>query len=68
MSRSKCGYPSITHLDLESKRDWSSENNCQWYIEEKVDGSQLSFDYKLRDGVSKNMNATILMREMGITV
>jgi DNA mismatch repair ATPase MutS len=40
-------------------------NSC---FEVDIDGSELSFDYKLRDGVSKNMNATILMREMGITV
>ena len=37
-------------------------------FEVDINGSQLSFDYKLRSGVSKNMNATIMMREMGITV
>jgi len=37
-------------------------------FEVDINGSQLSFDYKLREGVSKNMNATILMKEMGITV
>jgi len=41
------------------------KNKC---FEVDINGSQLSFDYKIRDGVSKNMNATILMREMGITV
>ncbi len=41
------------------------KNRC---FEVDIDGNELSFDYKLRDGVSKNMNATILMREMGITV
>ncbi|NOX46905.1 MAG: DNA mismatch repair protein MutS, partial [Chlorobi bacterium] len=41
------------------------KNRC---FEVDINGSVLSFDYKLRDGVSKNMNATILMREMGITV
>lgn len=43
----------------------SIKNKC---FEVDISGSQLSFDYKLRAGVSKNMNATILMREMGITV
>jgi len=33
-----------------------------------IDGDQLRFSYKLGDGISKNMNATLLMREMGITV
>ena len=41
------------------------KNRC---FEVDINGNELSFDYKLRDGVSKNMNATILMREMGITV
>lgn len=41
------------------------KNHC---FEVDINGNELSFDYKLREGVSKNMNATILMREMGITV
>ena len=41
------------------------KNRC---FEVDINGSRLSFDYKLREGVSKNMNATVLMREMGITV
>jgi DNA mismatch repair ATPase MutS len=40
-------------------------NRC---FEVDIEGDRLSFDYKLKDGVSKNMNATLLMREMGITV
>ena len=44
------------------------ENIKNKSFEVDISGDQLSFDYKLRDGVSKNMNATILMKEMGITV
>ena len=33
-------YPSIATLDVKSTRDWSE--NYQYYIEEKIDGSQLS--------------------------
>lgn len=40
-------------------------NHC---FEVEIEGNQLFFDYKLRNGVSKNLNATILMREMGITI
>jgi DNA mismatch repair ATPase MutS len=40
-------------------------NRC---FEVDIEGSRLIFDYKLKDGVSKNMNATLLMKEMGITV
>ncbi len=40
-------------------------NHC---FEVDIDGDQLHFDYRLKDGISKNLNATILMREMGITI
>jgi ABC-type multidrug transport system fused ATPase/permease subunit len=40
-------------------------NQC---FEVDISGSRLSFDYKLRKGVSQNMNATLLMRQMGITI
>ena len=50
---------------LEESFPKNIKNKC---FEVDINGSQLSFDYKLKEGVSKNMNATILMREMGITV
>lgn len=37
-------------------------------FEVDIENDQLFFDYKLRRGVSKNMNATLLMRQMGITI
>ena len=40
-------------------------NHC---FEVEIEGSQLHFDYRIRDGVSRNLNATLLMREMGITI
>ncbi len=41
------------------------KNNC---FEVDIVGNKLNFDYKLRTGVSQNLNATFLMREMGITI
>lgn len=41
------------------------KNRC---FEVDINGNILTFDYKLREGISKNMNATILMKEMGITI
>lgn len=35
-------YPSINTLEINSKRDWSEGDNYKWYVEEKIDGSQLS--------------------------
>lgn len=40
-------------------------NQC---FEVNVEGDQLTFDYRLRDGVSKSFNATALMRQIGIEV
>ncbi len=41
------------------------ENLC---IEVAVEDGKLTFDYKLKPGVSQSFNATLLMREMGIKV
>jgi len=38
-------------------------NQC---FEVDISGDQLRFDYKLRDGICQNMNATFLMTQMGI--
>jgi DNA mismatch repair ATPase MutS len=50
---------------LQEKYPDTIRNHC---FEVDIQGNQLHFDYKLRNGISKNMNATILMREMGITI
>lgn len=42
----------------------SVQNRC--FEVDLIDG-QLNFDYKLRDGISQNLNATFLMKQMGIT-
>lgn len=39
------------------------ENKC---FEVTITRDQLSFDYRLRDGISQNLNATFLMEKMGI--
>ena len=35
-------------------------------FEVSIEGEALSFDYKLLDGISQNLNATFLMQQMGI--
>lgn len=45
--------------------DGAIENLC---IEVAVENGKLTFDYKLKPGVSQSFNATLLMREMGIRV
>ncbi len=37
-------------------------------FEVEISNNDLSFDYKLKDGISQNLNATFLMKKMGITL
>jgi len=41
------------------------ENQC---FEIEIKNDELSFDYRLRKGINQNLNATFLMKKMGITV
>jgi len=38
-------------------------NKC---IEVEIDGENINFDYKLREGIASKRNAVLLMRQMGI--
>ena len=50
---------------LEKNYDGRIENLC---IEVEIKDGQLHFDYKLKKGVSKSFNATLLMQNMGIKI
>lgn len=41
-------------------------NNMRFEVE--FENDELVFDYKLKEGISQNMNATFLMKKMGITI
>jgi DNA mismatch repair ATPase MutS len=38
-------------------------NKC---FEIEIDGENIKFDYKIRDGITQKMNAVLLMKQMGI--
>lgn len=44
------------------------ENIINKCFEAEISATELVFDYKLRPGIAKNMNATFLMKRMGITI
>jgi hypothetical protein len=48
---------------LEGEHPSAVHNYC---FEASIDNDQLSFDYKLKTGIAQNMNATFLMKKMGI--
>lgn len=49
--------------ELEERYPGRIMNKC---IEVEIDGEKINFDYILRDGIAKNRNAVLLMRQMGI--
>jgi len=49
--------------DMEQELPGKIFNKC---FEVEIDGENILFDYKLRDGITKHMNAGILMKQMGI--
>ncbi len=49
--------------EMESEFPQQVMNKC---FEIRIDNDEMVFDYKLSDGVTKTMNATFLMKKMGI--
>lgn len=49
--------------DLEKKYPGIAQNRC---FEVELLDDQLSFDYKLKEGISQKLNASFLMKKMGI--
>ena len=58
-----------THdLSLGSLIDEFPENIRNKRFEVEIENNNLVFDYTLKDGISRNLNATFLMKKMGITI
>ena len=49
--------------ELEAEYPNHVKNYC---FEANIENDQLSFDYKIKPGVAQKMNATFLMKKMGI--
>ncbi len=58
-----------THdLSLGNLKNEFSQNITNKRFEVEINDGELIFDYKLKDGISQNLNATFLMKKMGITM
>jgi hypothetical protein len=53
----------LTIGDMDKKYPEIVSNHC---FEVELEGDQLVFDYKLKSGVSQKLNASFLMRQMGV--
>jgi DNA mismatch repair ATPase MutS len=49
--------------EMENEFPGTIINKC---FEIEIDGENISFDYKLREGITQKMNAALLMKQMGI--
>ena len=50
--------------ELENEYPDKIKNHC---FEVEIKNDKLYFDYKLKDGIAQSLNASFLMRKMGIT-
>ena len=56
-----------THdLELGKMQDEFPENVRNFRFESLIDKDELVFDYKLKTGIAQNMNASFLMKKMGV--
>ncbi|MDR3219126.1 MAG: hypothetical protein LBU22_09185 [Dysgonamonadaceae bacterium] len=63
-----CGIIATHDLHLGSLEEEFPENIRNYRFEADIKEDELYFSYQLREGVAQNMNATFLMKKMGITV
>ena len=71
MVRQLLGHPCLALIathdltlgELENEYPRQIRNFC---FEAMIENDQLSFDYKLKSGLAQKMNATYLMKKMGI--
>ena len=57
--------PLAKKVDAEEYFPKEIRNYC---FEADITNDELTFSYKLREGIAQNMNACFLMKKMGITV
>lgn len=62
------GFIATHDLELGSLENSFPDDVTNYSFEAEIKGDALYFDYKLRPGIARNMNATFLMKKMGITI
>jgi hypothetical protein len=62
------GFIATHDLELGSLEKTFPDEVINYHFEAEIAGDELHFDYKLKPGIARNMNATFLMQRMGITI
>lgn len=68
IAKNTCGIIATHDLLLGTLADEFPEAIRNYRFEADITGDELSFSYRLREGIAQNMNACFLMEKMGITV
>jgi hypothetical protein len=63
-----CGIIATHDLLLGSLEEKFPGNVKNYRFEADIQNDELTFSYRLREGIAQNMNASFLMKKMGITV
>ena len=66
INKGTCGIIATHDLLLGSLSDIFPDNVKNKRFEADIDNDELTFTYKIKDGIAQNMNATFLMKKMGI--
>jgi len=62
------GFIATHDLELGNLEKSFPNDVTNYSFEAEISGDELHFDYKLKPGIARNMNATFLMKKMGITI
>ncbi|MBW6491443.1 MAG: hypothetical protein K0B15_09655 [Lentimicrobium sp.] len=62
------GFIATHDLELGNLEQLFPGHVSNYSFEASIKGDELHFDYKLKRGIAKNLNATFLMQKMGITI
>ena len=66
INKGTCGIIATHDLLLGTLSDVFPDNVQNKRFEADINNDELSFTYQIRDGIAQNMNATFLMKKMGI--
>ena len=62
------GFIATHDLELGNLEKSFPDAVTNYSFEAEINGDELHFDYKLKPGIARNLNATFLMQKMGITI
>ena len=66
IKKDACGIIATHDVELAKLKEQYPANILNYYFDVQVSNDELYFDYKLKEGICSSLNASILMRKIGI--